>query len=153
MRQLLAVLLVGAIIGAAGMNVYLNQRMDELYISREKLKVELFENEERLKKMEAQWQGNRAPLIREVEIHFEQEQTDPFLEVKMREMVSRLTQGLIGEEVEQVPHSLLLHLIDQRLVDVEGKRYRIQVRTVVVAEKVTYILRYAPQQEQNDDEP
>jgi hypothetical protein len=153
MRQILALVLVGAIAGAAGMNAYLNRRVDEIYLSREKLKVELFETEERLKKIEAQWQGSRAPLIREVEIRFEQPPADPYLDVKLREAVSRLTQDLVGEEVEQVPHSLILHLIDQRLVDVEGKRYRIIVRTVVVAEKVTYILRYAPQQEASDDEP
>jgi Fe-S cluster biosynthesis and repair protein YggX len=153
MRQMIALVLVGVILGVTGMNTYLSRRMDELYISREKLKVDLFETEERLKKIEAQWQHSQTPLIREVEIRFEEQQTDQFLEVKLREAVNRLTQDLVGEEVEKVPHSLILHLIDQRLVDVEGKRYRIQVRTVIVAEKVTYILRYAPVQEQDDDEP
>lgn len=153
MRQVIALVLVGMIAGAAAMNTYLSKRMDELYIAREKLKVRLYETEERLKKLEDQWQNRQDTLIREIDIQFVQAEEDPFLEVKLREAVARLTQDLIGEDVEKVPHALMLHLIDQRIVDVEGKRYRIYVKTIIVAEKVTYILRYAPQAEQNEDEP
>jgi Fe-S cluster biosynthesis and repair protein YggX len=153
MKQTIAFVLVGVIAGAVAMNTFLSKRMDELYISREKLKVSLYETEERLKKIEDQWQNQQTTLIREVNIQFEQAEDDPFLEVKLREAVTRLTQDLIGEDVEKVPHALMLHLIDQRIVEVEDKRYRIQVRTIIVAERVTYILRYAPQIEQNEDEP
>lgn len=153
MKRTIALVLTGAIAGAVAMNTYLNRRMDELYISREKIKVELYETTERLNKLETLWQNQQTMMIRDVKIRFEQEQHDPYLEVKLREAVSQLTQDLIGENVETVPHALILHLIDQRIVDVEGKRYRIQVKTVIVAETVTYVLRYALHVEQSDSEP
>ena len=54
MRRLFSAVLIGMVFGAVLMNLYLRQRLDELYISREKLKVELYETTERLKKLESQ---------------------------------------------------------------------------------------------------
>lgn len=153
MKKEAALVIVGVLLGAVMMNIYLCQRMDALYLSRERLKVKLYENEERLKKMEAQWQNHRALLIRDVEIQFAAPVKDSYLEIKLREAVTKLTQNLVGEDLEKVPHSLVVHLLDQRVIEIEGKRYRIQVQTVVMAETLTYVLRYAQQAEQNPDEP
>ncbi|MCR3922865.1 MAG: hypothetical protein NUK65_10205, partial [Firmicutes bacterium] len=49
-------------------------------------------------------------------------------------------QDLIGTEVEQVPHTLVVHLLDQRIIVVDGTSYRIHVKTMVVAVKVSFIL-------------
>lgn len=153
MKRDAALLLIGIILGAVLMNIFLSRRVDELYISREKVKVELYETGERLKKIESQRQTHRKPLIREVDIVFDQSGQDSYLEVKLRESILKLTQSLIGEELEKVPHTLVVHLLEQRLVEIEGKHYRLHVRTVIMAEKVTYVLRYAAQVELNDDEP
>ena len=153
MKKELALVLLGVIIGAAAMNLYLSDRMDDLYIKHEKLRVELYETAERLKKTETQWENHQVLVIRDIEIQFVKEDPDQFLEVKLHEAVSRLTQDLIGEEVEKVPHALIRHLIDERIVEVEGKRYRLEAEMIIVAEKVTYVLDYAPQTEQRDSEP
>lgn len=153
MKRIIALVILGMICGAVMMNIYLSARIDELYLDRETLKVDLYETEERLKKIEAQWQSHRELVIKDVEVEFDQTKRDTFLEVKLRADIAKVTQDLIGEELETIPHTLVVHLIDQRIVDVEGKRYRLQVRTVVLAEKLTYVLRYAQQVELNDDEP
>ncbi|MDW7649868.1 MAG: hypothetical protein SCK29_08550 [Bacillota bacterium] len=153
MRRVIALVVAGAILGAAGMNLYLAARIDELYITREKFKIELYETEERLKKLEDQWQNHRALVIREVVVEFSQQDRDSFVEIRLQEAVSRLTHDLIGEEPEKIPHSLVVHLLDGRIIEVEEKRYQLQVKTVILAETVTYVLRYVPQNEQSDDEP
>ena len=153
MKKALALVLLGVIIGAVAMNTYLSRRMDELYINHERLRVELYETEERLKKIEAQWENHQTLVIGDVDIQFIRENGDQLLEVNLREAISPLTQDLIGEEVDKVPHALLKHLIDQRIVEVEGKRYRLQVEMIIVAQKDTYVLDYAQQTEVRDSEP
>jgi hypothetical protein len=153
MRQIIALVITGVILGAALMNIYLADKMDELYIDREKLKVELYETKERLKKTEDQWQIHRTLVIREIEVEFLQQERDSFTEIRLREAVARLTQSLIGEDLEKIPHTLVVHLLDQRIVEVEGKQYRLQVKTVVIAEKITYVLHYVHQIAEGDGEP
>ncbi|MBS4032495.1 MAG: hypothetical protein KGZ63_13895 [Clostridiales bacterium] len=153
MKRYLALILLGTIFGAVLMNIYLSRRMDELYISREKLKVNLYETEERLKKMEAQWQSHRTALIKEVSIQFHRPLDDQFLELALRQQILKLTQNLVGEEVETIPYPLVVHLLDQRIVEADGKHFRLTVKTVIIAEKLTYVLDHVPQMGQNDDEP
>lgn len=142
MKRLFAVLFLGMVCGAVGMNLYLRQRLDELYISREKLKVELYETTERLKKLESQ-DKQKQNIIRAIDIQFAGDNGDPLAEVALKAAVLELTQDLIGEEIEKVHHSLVIHLLDRRLLEVEGKRYRLQVKTVVIAPKLTFVLAYA----------
>ena len=153
MRQIIALVITGMILGAVLMNIYLADKMDELYIDREKLRVELYETKERLKITEDQWQSHRTLLVRKIEVEFLQQERDPFTEIWLREAVARLTQSLIGENLEKIPHTLVVHLLDQRIVEVEGMHYRLQVKTVVIAEKITYVLHYVQQSAEGDDEP
>lgn len=153
MKKEMALVILGVIIGAAAMNTYLSHRMDELFINHERLRVELYETEERLKKTETQWEDHQALVIQEIDIQFTRGDRDQYLEVKLQEAVSRLTQDLIGEEVETVPYALIRHLIDERIVEVEGQRYRLHADTIIVAPKITYVLDYAPESQQSDDEP
>ncbi len=153
MKRYLALILVGTIFGAVLMNTYLSRRMNELIISREKLKVELYETEERLKKIEAQWQKHRTALIKEVNIQFNRPVNNPFVELMLHQEILKLTQNLIGEEVESIPHTLVVNLLDKRIVEADGKQFRLSVKTIIIAEKLTYVLDHAPQEKQNDDEP
>jgi len=153
MKRDAALVIMGVIIGLVIMNVYLSDKIDELYISREKLKVELFETRERLKKIEAQWQSHRTALVHDVEVQFYEPVGNPLLELALRQEVLKLTKDIIGEELEKLPHSLVVRLLDQRIIEADGKKYRIQVRTVIMAQRITFVLRFVPLLETSEDEP
>lgn len=143
MKRFLAVLLVGVTLGAALMNLLLSKRYDELFISREKLKVELYETRERLKKLEVQ-EKQAALLVQDIEVLFPEDKNDPLVEVKLQAAVLELTESLLGEDVESVSYQLLTDLLDSRLLEIEGKYYRIKVKTMVIARIITFILDYSP---------
>ncbi len=144
MKKNVAFFLLGALLGAAGMNVFLASRLDALYIEREKLRTDLYLTTERLKKTEAQWQSSRTSVVREIVVQFEKESIDPFLAVALRQEVTRLAGGLVGEKLDTVPIPLAIHLLDKRIVEADRQRYRLFVRTLIVTEKLTYILGFEP---------
>ena len=143
MKRFLAVLLVGVTLGAALMNLLLSKRYDELFISREKLKVVLYETRERLKKLEVQ-EKQAALLVQDIEVLFPEDKNDPLVEVKLQAAVLELTESLLGEDVESVSYQLLTDLLDSRLLEIEGKYYRVKVKTMVIARIITFILDYSP---------
>lgn len=153
MKRYIALIIIGVVIGAALMNLYLSRRMDDLYIANENTKVELYESSERLKKLEAKWQQQQLLRVREIEVIFVHSKSNPLLELRLREHVLKLTKDLLGEEIKKVPHPLVMHLIDQRQLEVDEKNYRLAVRTMVLAEKVTFFLSYALVSEPFVDEP
>lgn len=151
MKRFLAVLLVGVTLGAALMNLLLSKRYDELFISREKLKVELYETRERLKKLEVQ-EKQAALLVQDIEVLFPEDKNDPLVEVKLQAAVLELTESLLGEDVESVSYQLLTDLLDSRLLEIEGKYYRVKVKTMVIARIITFILDYSPVAKPGEDE-
>lgn len=151
MKRFLAVLLVGVTLGAALMNLLLSKRYDELFISREKLKVELYETRERLKKLEVQ-EKQAALLVQDIEVLFPEDKNDPLVEVKLQAAVLELTESLLGEDVESVSYQLLTDLLDSRLLEIEGKYYRIKVKTMVIARIITFILDYSPVEKPGEGE-
>ena len=151
MRRLFSAVLIGMVFGAVLMNLYLRQRLDELYISREKLKVELYETTERLKILESQDQ-QKQNVIRAIDVQFIKENGDLLTELALQTAVLELTQNLIGEEIEKVHHLLVIHLLDRRLIEIEGKLYRLQVKTLIIAPKMTFVLNYAAELEANEDQ-
>lgn len=153
MKRDISLLIMGMIMGAIAMNLFLGSRLDDLYISREKLKIELYETKEKLKKTEARWQSHRAQVVREVDIEFVNEPADNYLEVALQEAILEITRDLLGEEVEKVSPMVALRLLDQRIVEVDGKDYRLHVHSLIIAEKLTFLLRYAPVARKDDDEP
>jgi len=145
----MAALLAGVILGATLMNLFLTKKIDQLFLEREKLKVELYEATERLK-ITAQQQQNKL-LVREIEVIFLNGQKEPLLEIELRKAVIELAQAIIGTEVKQVPHTLIRHLLDQRLIEVGGDKYRLHLKTIIVAEKTTFLLDYEAADEQHGE--
>jgi hypothetical protein len=143
-KKPIALFLLGVLFGAVSMNTYLAGRLDALYIEREKLKIDLYQTTERLKKIEAQWQSSRTPVIREISVQFAGETADPFLAMALRQAVTKLTGDLVGEKLDTLSASLAIHLLDKRIVEADNNRYRLYVKTLIVSEKLTYILDYEP---------
>lgn len=152
MRRILAMVSLGMIMGAVAMNLFLAGRVDQLLIERERLRVDYYNALERLKRTEARWQSHRATVIKEIAVQFDTPAEDPFLELALREAIARLVENLIGEELETLSPSLAVHLLDGRIVEADGKHYRLHVRTLIMTERLTYILHYEPAAS-DDSEP
>lgn len=153
MKRDLVLVALGLLLGTIVMNTYLARRLDDLYIEREKLRVTLFETTERLKKIEAQWQSHQTVLVRDVEVQFCKESSDPFVELALREEVMKLAQNLIGENIEDISWVIAVDLFDNRIIEADEQKYRLHVETLVISEKITYIMNYEHETEQTDDEP
>ncbi|NLM46094.1 MAG: hypothetical protein GX200_04770 [Firmicutes bacterium] len=152
MRRMLAALLTGMVLGAAAMNLFCGHRLDELYLAREELRVKLYETTERLKKLEAQ-DRRQAPVISDIEIAFAAAEHEPLVELEIKAAVLELTRDLIGTEVGKVQHQLVLHLLDQRLLKVGNKHYRLRLQTMVIAPHTLFVLHYALEPARLEDEP
>lgn len=144
MRRSLALVMLGMIAGAVAMNLFMAGRVDRLLIERERLRVDYYNALERLKRTEARWQSHQAMVVKEISIQFVVPAEDPFLELALREAIAKLVENLVGEELETLSPHLAVHLLDNRIVEAEGRHFRLQVRTLVMAEKLTYILHYEP---------
>ncbi|NMA92941.1 MAG: hypothetical protein GX973_07490, partial [Firmicutes bacterium] len=139
MKRRAAFLLLGLIAGGAAFNLVTGPGQEELHREKERLKVELFETADRLRQLEKQLQTHEAGQVRAVNIELSSP-FDTLVELALRQALAEITSELIGEKSEQLKPSLLVKLLDQRVIDVEGKQYLVTVCWVVIGEELTFNL-------------
>ena len=138
MKRRAAFLLLGLIAGGAAFNLVTGPGQEELHREKERLKVELFETADRLRQLEKQLQTHEAGQVRAV--NTSSLPFDTLVELALRQALAEITSELIGEKSEQLKPSLLVKLLDQRVIDVEGKQYLVTVCWVVIGEELTFNL-------------
>lgn len=139
MGRTLALLFLGVLLGMVAMHFLQGKRLDDYYWQKEELKVELYEATERLKKIEEQHDRLLPAQVKEVnlEIH---SMANGFVEPALRKLIYDYAKELIGQEVQALPHSLVYNVLNNRIMESEGKKYRLTVEAVIIAETLTYYL-------------
>ncbi|HHX87426.1 MAG TPA: hypothetical protein GX693_04500, partial [Firmicutes bacterium] len=110
-----------------------------LYQEKEKLKVELFETTGRLYQLEKQLRTRETGQVQTVTVELGTP-AGTMDQLALRQALAEITSELIGEKIELLKPELLVKLIDQRVLTVEGKQYLISVRWIVLGEEITFNL-------------
>lgn len=143
MRGPLAAFLAGALAGGIAVSVLHAARLDLLYLEKEKLKVELFEATDRLRKLEKQWVSHDGGRVRAVSIELETE-AGAFTRLSLHQAAGAVTADLVGERISTLQPRLILKLLDGRIMSVEEKAYRLTVNWIIIGEEVMINLTAVP---------
>lgn len=143
MYRSIAFFLIGLIIGGIITNISAGRQLDRLYWENEKLKISLYESNQRLEKMRSQWESHRFAVVQDVKIELEIDGS-PFDELAVRQAISEITQKLIGEEIGSLSPLLVYDLLHNRIIhlnDEEEEKYRLDVQSVIISTEVIYFIR------------
>ena len=143
MRKTFAPLFLGALAGAIAVSLTQAATMERLYWEKERLQVELFETTDRLAKMETFWEDHQEGEIISVALQLEPG-LNAFTELALRQSLTEIASGLVGETVDSLDFELLLALFHKRKVTVEGKDFLISVNWAVIARETVVNLSAVP---------
>jgi len=135
MKRYMAIFILGIIVGSVAVNIYLGRQIEQIYWEKEELRVRLFETGERLKKLENQLATHRNPVIKEVRIELEVEKNS-FVQLSLRKELTKITNELIGEEIDTVSPFLIQRLLDDRQIQLEDENvtYKIKLNWIILSE-------------------
>ena len=139
MMRTMSLLLLGILAGMIIMHFLQSKRVDEYYWEKEDLKVKLYEATERLKRIEEQHDRLLPALVEDIRLEITMED-DSFVEPELRRLIYDLAKELIGQEFQALPYPLVYNILDNRILESEEKKYRLNVEAVIIAETVTYYL-------------
>ncbi len=139
MRRGLGYWLLGLISGATLCSLIIGPSLEKMAREKEKLKIELFETTDRFHQLEKQLRTWETGQVQAVNIELSTT-AGTLVELALRQAVAEITSELIGEKIDRLKPSLLVKLLDQRVLTVEDKPYAISVCWVVLGEKITYNL-------------
>lgn len=153
MKQKLVYLILGVLLGSFLMQTLVGKEMNRLYYEKEKWRIELYDTLDILKKTEEHWEEQKSQAVSDVIINFypDNDQKNSFTQLELKTEIREIVKGLIGQEIGEVNPELVYKLLDERIVQIEEKKYLIRVRSIVIAKQVLFNLEaeHLPELESN----
>ncbi|MEC9488211.1 MAG: hypothetical protein UMV23_01855 [Halanaerobium sp.] len=120
--RLLAGLLLGAILGAAALNLILSHTMDSLIYEKNKLAQDLEIERERIEKLEQAIESGYRGIVREIKVDLEfpgDKHTNQLLVTEIRKLLG----GLVGRELAEDDAFLVRDVLNRRIISLDGQNY------------------------------
>lgn len=136
--------MVGFILGACLMNVYISREFEEQIAKNHALENELINAQQDLDELKGRLeQQQRKKIVTKIQPHIEivNGQDRPTFETTSAKLdgekkIQELLESLKGQEVIEVNYILIPKIIDGREFESEGRRYVLKVDVVVLSEEL-----------------
>ncbi|PKM83866.1 MAG: hypothetical protein CVU88_00795 [Firmicutes bacterium HGW-Firmicutes-13] len=143
MRQKAAWFILGLLLGSFLMQTLVGREMNRLYYEQERLKIELYDTVERLKKFEDQSQSRSFNIVKDIKVEFflrNEITRDAFTELELKKEIKEITKGLIGQEINRLNHEMVVSLLDNRIIKLGDKNFLLELKTLIITEQVVFYL-------------
>jgi hypothetical protein len=136
----MAFFILGILAGMIVMHSFQGKELEKLYWQKENLKVELYETREQMKKIQEQHKSLLPAVIKEIKLEIDMEENS-FVEPALRRHIYDLVKEVLGQEVLALPYPLLFNLLNERIVEMDNKRFRLKVEAIILGETLVYYLK------------
>lgn len=146
----LAIFILGIIAGAATTGVFVGDRVDALHMENRLLKQQLAAAEKDLQQLEEKKQTSRRVVTKiSSRLSFAEdcdftEYERSTVEMAVEKNVREWLKLVLGQDLKTVNYQLVPRIVDNRELEVEGKKIRLQVELVVISENVIVYLEVLP---------
>lgn len=141
--QILAAWVIGIIIGAALTSLSVGYHLDKINNHNQVLEGQLLEKEAQLKILEEKVSSAKKwSVVEEIIIELElpdknfpdQESLHHKIEQEIREMIKDIR----GKKLQDLDPQILWSVIDKRNVNITGHNFTLEMRSIIISEKLTY---------------
>ena len=131
-----AIFAIGFLMGLAAMNLVHMHSLDRLYGIENQLKNELLDREIKLERLTESLQDEKTTIIKNLVIDVEFE-GNALVKNEIEKWIRYYLGDLIGQELWRVEGEMIYKILDDRIVDVENRQARLQVKYIIIREEIS----------------
>lgn len=142
----IAIFILGLIVGSTATNVLLGHQVDQLFHTNQELEKRLETAESELEVLKKNLASREKKVITSIEPHvsftkngFSKYEKET-LKLEIGKIVEEMLMPVKGQELNELDYPIIPQVIDQRLIEVDDKVFRLHVKTVVITEKLLIYL-------------
>ncbi|MFZ7104675.1 MAG: hypothetical protein ACOWWO_18730 [Peptococcaceae bacterium] len=141
--QLLALFTLGIIIGAALVTLALGYQVENVKSENSTLQVRLAEKEDQIKALEDKVsEAKKWFIIKEIEIELELPERnfadEENLVLKIEGQIKDMLKDIRGKRVNELHPQVIWYIVDGRKIEALGYQFTLQVKGVLVSEKLLF---------------
>jgi len=134
---------IGIIIGAVLATLAIGYQIENIYNENSNLKVELNEKEHQIKALEDKvTEAKKWFIVKEIQIDLELPPRNfadkDNLELKINEQIKEMLKNIRGKRVNELDPQVIWHIVDGRQIEALGYAFTLQVKGVLVSEKIVF---------------
>lgn len=127
-------ILIGILLGTLSFNAFISYRIDKYFKEITYLKATIDEKDVRLKKLEESINKKRFILGNiEINLLYEGDEID---RVTLEKHIKQKYSNLLGKEVKNIDIEMVSEVIDNRIMKIENKEYKLKVKKILLAEEL-----------------
>jgi len=143
--QTLALFIIGIFIGAAIANLAIGYQVENLHSEKVDLEAQLSEKESQIKALEDKVSdAKRWLIVQEIQIELELPQRNfadkQHLQLEIEQQVKSMLKDIRGKRVRELDPQVIWHIIDRRKIEALGYQFTLQVKSVLVSEKIFFYI-------------
>lgn len=139
MKHSIAVFILGVLAGMIIMHTFQGKELDKLYWQNENLNVELYEMREQLKKIQQQSEALLPSVIKDIKLEIMMED-DSFVDPALKLQIYDLVKEVLGQKIQELSYPLLFNLLNGRIIEIDNKRFLLEVKAIILGETLVYYL-------------
>lgn len=145
-----AAFIIGVLAGASLTNIIIGVQIDNLHMSNQALQQQLSVSEKELQALKESLAEKKKQIITgiEVKVDFTGEKLTGYEESAARLMAEKRVEEWLevikGQEIDDLDYMLIPKIIDNREIDVEGIKFNLKVKMVVITKTVIIYLEAKP---------
>lgn len=133
-RTILASFVLGALIGAAGLNWATGYHLDKAELEIKRIQANLADQAEKNTVLEKKLAVRQKLTINEITVYVNVD--DEFEKLELESIIKKLLRELKGKQLKEVDPTLVVSIVDKRIVETQEHKYRLAVKGTLVSEKV-----------------
>ncbi|GAW91282.1 hypothetical protein [Calderihabitans maritimus] len=140
--SLTAAFLLGCILGAVLTSLLIGHQVDKLYFENETLKEALQAANSELEEVKQNLAARKRQVITSIEPHviFPEDNLSSYeqdvFELALGKEIKRMLEPVRGKEVKAIDYILIPEIINNRLLKVEGRNFRLETKMIIVTDKL-----------------
>lgn len=133
-RIILASFMLGALIGAAGLNLATGHHLDKAELEIKRLHANLNDQSDKIAVLEKKLAVRQNLTINEIRVYVNLD--DEFEKLELESNIKKLLRELKGKELKEIDPALVVSIVDKRIVETQEHKYRLTVKGTLVSERV-----------------
>lgn len=132
----IAIFCIGFLMGLTLMNLFHMHTLDRLYRIQNQLTNQLLDREIKLERLTESLESKKTTFIKDISIHVEFE-GNPLVKDEIEKVVHFYLADLVGKELWRVDGEMIYKVLDNRVVDVENRQARLQMKYIIITEEIS----------------
>lgn len=132
---LLVIFVLGIILGATFLNIFISQKIDKLILKKKELETKYQEQEKQIKQLEKNLKKQKQHFIQSLAVKLKTD-LNKHTQQEIIKKIHKLLARIPGKEFKKVDPLLLRDIINNRYIMVENKSYHLKLIYLVIKEEL-----------------